>query len=67
MGTTHTFNIKALHLFVQLLKHLLQWNEQLIYSFFDRFPMMHWATKATSIIIINLVSVKLLHKLTENN
>jgi len=33
----------------------------------DRFPLMHFVTKAMTIIIIDSVSIELLHKLTENN
>jgi len=71
MGATLTFNIKVFCLFnnVKLLKNLLQWMNDFcsLAIAFWQFSMMSWATKATPIIIINLVSVELLHKLTEND
>jgi len=44
-------------MYVQLLKHLLQWNEWFIsLNLSDRFPMICFITKATPITIINLIA-----------
>jgi len=56
-GATPTFNIEVLCFVTntQLLKHLLQWIEQLVHLalvFLDRFPIAHFITKATPIIIM---------------
>jgi len=71
-SATPTFDIEVFHLIinVQLLKHLLQWNKQLKQFCLSLFRQvsndtLHFVTKFTSIIIINLVSVGLICRFTE--